>query len=131
MAMESIKDAETNDIPSQFPTLLSPLFRNLNADSVGFSKQCSEHLLWHSWASSRIPGRFSSLEGDSVFGEWVGGYGLPGDGSESWSWVGYGFVWLLDDLSGSQPLVCHLEFSPSFLLLLSVQSHEIRLSRQG
>lgn len=44
MAMESIKDAETNDIPSQFPTLLSPLLRNLNADSVGFSKQCSECL---------------------------------------------------------------------------------------
>lgn len=59
-----------------------------------------------------------------MFGEWVGGYGLPGDGSELWSWVGYGFVWLLDDLSGSQPLVCHLEFSPSFLLFLSVQSHE-------
>lgn len=37
-----------------------------------------------------------------MFGEWVGGYGLPDDGSESWPWVRYGFVWLLDDLSGSQ-----------------------------
>lgn len=37
-----------------------------------------------------------------MFGEWVAGYGLPGDGSESWPWVRCGFVWLLADLSGSQ-----------------------------
>jgi len=32
--MESVKDAKTNGIPA-VPTLLSPLLRNLNEDSVG------------------------------------------------------------------------------------------------
>lgn len=37
-----------------------------------------------------------------MFGEWVGGNGLPDDGLESWPCVRCGFVWLLADLSGSQ-----------------------------